>query len=94
MYTIRLKTKSGTIRELPVVDIEREPRPCLIIRWGFANYHLDLLRNEFVYIQGNRIARRYQWKAESIETAKDIYQEILQNILKNTLTPQKKPDSL
>lgn len=75
MHTIDLIWKSS-IKTVPVSGIEKYPIG-LKIRWGFAEYVLSLHHDQLLYVDGNRIARRYPWRAKNPEDARRLYDEIL-----------------
>ncbi len=81
--TIELVTLGGSTRRVvEPYDVQTEPFPGLMIRWGFQNYTLDLRRNQLVYVWGNRITRRHMWKAVDIDEARRVYREMVESKLK------------
>lgn len=75
--TILIRSHGGVIKEVQVLQLEREG---FLVRFGFLNYTFHLLYNQLVRIEGNRIKKRFDWHAVDIEGLKDVYNRLTQKI--------------
>jgi hypothetical protein len=68
--TIKLRSFGGELREADVIRIEHEG---FVVRWGFQNFTLHVRFNQLVRVAGNRVTRRYNWRADDIEELRALH---------------------
>ncbi len=62
--TLTLHHKYGDTKEFNILKIDSDG---FTIRWGFQEYTFHVQRNQLVRIKGNRIVKKFDWKATNIE---------------------------